>query len=390
MGRSFRRVWPKDNLVSDIIAQVGQDRNGRLYLVWYTEGSGEPSIHLATSDAALHRIRAGNLPHAPVIAVSGTGRVYGTWYESSRVVSRVFRRESSDRGRTIGAPQQLNVGPRRAHHAVVALGGGAGGVRLGRRALHRESRGFPAPHLRAVNPAVTFRRAAALTRDLKPGDVVEPMPKRLGRRRGSMMRAFKVVIVVGLVGFAALTWAQQAPAPRKYTMEELHRSGGVPHGWRFALPTGDPVKGRQVFADLECYKCHTIRGEPFPASGGDAKNAGPELTGMGSHHPAEYFAESILAPHAVVLDGPGYTGRDGKSIMPSYADSLSVTQLLDLVAYLRSLTDGEGGHQHGVATEQASGDYTVRLAYESCRSGHEMHGMQGMPATKSGRAPGAT
>jgi len=204
------------------------------------------------------------------------------------------------------------------------------------------------------------------------------------------MRAFKVVIVVGLVGFAALTWAQQAPAPRKYTMEELHRSGGVPHGWKFALPTGDPVKGRQVFADLECYKCHTIRGEPFPASGGDAKNAGPELTGMGSHHPAEYFAESILAPNAVVLDGPGYTGRDGKSIMPSYADSLSVTQLLDLVAYLRSLTDGEGGHQHGVvATEQASGDYTVRLAYESGRSGHEMHGMQGMPATKSGRAAGA-
>src|SRR2546422_3347053 len=37
--------------------------------------------------------------------------------------------------------------------------------------------------------------------------------------------------------------------------------------------------------------------------------------------PAEYFAESILSPNAVILDGPGYTGPDGKSIMPSYARS---------------------------------------------------------------------
>lgn len=129
-------------------------------------------------------------------------------------------------------------------------------------------------------------------------------------------------------------------APRKVTMEELHRAGGVPRGWKFALPAGDPVKGRQLFADLECYKCHAIQGESFPKTGGDPKNVGPELTGMGGQHPAEYFAESILSPNAVLLDGPGYTGPDGTSIMPSYADSLSVTQLVDLVAFLKGLTVG--------------------------------------------------
>src|SRR5438128_5594902 len=166
--------------------------------------------------------------------------------------------------------------------------------------------------------------------------------------------------------------APASPGPRRVTMEELHRSGGVPRGWKFTLPAGDPAKGRQVFADLECYKCHATRGERFPASGGDAKNVGPELTGMGSHHPTEYLAESILAPNAVILDGPGYVGPDGTSTMPSYAGSLSVTQLLDLVAYLKSLTDDAGGHHHGGAAEQAAGDYTVRLAYEGTTPGHLM------------------
>ncbi len=90
-------------------------------------------------------------------------------------------------------------------------------------------------------------------------------------------------------GHGAMAPAAAAPgaaAPRKVTMEELHRQGGVPRGWKFALPAGDPVKGRQLFADLECYKCHAIQGESFPPGGGDARNVGPDLTGMGGMHRA--------------------------------------------------------------------------------------------------------
>jgi mono/diheme cytochrome c family protein len=169
--------------------------------------------------------------------------------------------------------------------------------------------------------------------------------------------------------------ATEAPAgSRKVTMEELHRSGGVPVGWKFALPGGDAAKGRQVFADLECYKCHAVQGGNFPAAGGDAKNVGPELTGMGGQHPGEYFAESILTPNAVILDGPGYTGPDGKSIMPSFADSLSVAQLVDLVAFLKSLTAG-GHHVHAAPAEKTAGEYTVRLDYRGGggHAGHEGH-----------------
>ena len=123
------------------------------------------------------------------------------------------------------------------------------------------------------------------------------------------------------------------------TIEQLHEAGGVPRGWRFRLPPGDAQRGGRVFARLQCYRCHRLRGEPYPAPSA----AGPELTGIGGHHPVSYIAESILDPNAVIVEGPGYTGRDGRSTMPEYRHVLSVAELLDLVAYLE--TQG-GVHRH--------------------------------------------
>jgi putative copper resistance protein D len=123
------------------------------------------------------------------------------------------------------------------------------------------------------------------------------------------------------------------PGPFRLTMEELHESGGVPPGWIFVPPEGDAAHGRQVFIRLGCYACHTIEGEKLPASSG----LGPDLTGMGEHHPAGYILESILNPNAVIVEGPGYTEPDGKSIMPDFRGQLSVIDLIDLVAYLKSV-----------------------------------------------------
>ncbi len=126
------------------------------------------------------------------------------------------------------------------------------------------------------------------------------------------------------------------------TMEELHQMGGVPMGWKFALPKGDPKQGRQVFVKLECYACHAVQGESFPEQPGQA---GPDLTGMGIHHPAAYFVETIINPNRIIVVGEGYTGSDGLSTMPNYNEDLTVAELVDLVAYLKSLTP-KGGHSH--------------------------------------------
>ena len=144
------------------------------------------------------------------------------------------------------------------------------------------------------------------------------------------------------------TPAHEHPAaPIRTTMEELHRHGGVPPGWHFTMPPGDPKEGRDVFVKLECFTCHAVKGEPFPVASKATEDVGPELTGMGSHHPAEYFAESILHPNAVIVMGPGYVGADGLSRMPDYSDVLTGRQLIDLVAYLRGLAAEPGPRPTG-------------------------------------------
>lgn len=164
--------------------------------------------------------------------------------------------------------------------------------------------------------------------------------------------------VIGLA-VAASAWGQgdmksmgsrqssaTTPPPIRTSMEALHASGGVPKGWKFLMPLGDAAKGREVFATMECFACHDVKGEDFPKNTKQGREPGPELTGMGSHHPAEYFAESIINPNRVIVQGPGYTGADGLSKMPGYGDTMTVQQLVDVVAYLKSLKGGMPGMQN--------------------------------------------
>jgi putative copper export protein len=131
---------------------------------------------------------------------------------------------------------------------------------------------------------------------------------------------------------------QAVSAPTHITMEELHEQGGIPRGWMFTPPPGDAERGRGVFARLACFTCHTVVGEGFPPPTAQ----GPDLTDVGAHHPAGYLFESILNPDAVVVQAPGYADSQGRSIMPDYRGSLSVVDLVDLVAYLAAMRGDQG------------------------------------------------
>ena len=127
-------------------------------------------------------------------------------------------------------------------------------------------------------------------------------------------------------------------------MNESSREGmgkhEMPADWKFNLPKGDPAQGREVFVQLECYKCHEVKGEMFPAVAEGERGVGPELSQMASLHPVEYFAESIINPNTVIYPGDkekGYLGADGKSKMPDYNDVLTIKQVVDLATYLASL-----------------------------------------------------
>ena len=147
--------------------------------------------------------------------------------------------------------------------------------------------------------------------------------------------------------------------------------------------TGDPAKGKEVYDSSGCAGCHIV--------GGEGSGIGPELTDVGKLRGATYLRNTLLYPgsdlpqahiflesggqldflyvHVVTKEGHAFDGtraaedsfhivikdakgdfrsfrkadlrelkkEPGKSLMPSFKDKLSDTQLNDLVAYLASL-----------------------------------------------------
>ena len=98
-------------------ASLGVDRQGRLYVVWYTEGSDEtPAIYLAYSDdqgatfspKKQLNVSKGTFPDHPQMAVDPEGRVVVVWEEQSPVRREVVVSHSLDRGQSFSKPAKLN------------------------------------------------------------------------------------------------------------------------------------------------------------------------------------------------------------------------------------------------------------------------------------------
>ncbi len=147
-----------------------------------------------------------------------------------------------------------------------------------------------------------------------------------------MVRRFSVFCL----GLFVVSWLLGAGMAIRAQPERLMEERGTAKGWKFTWPKGDPAKGREAFAKLECYSCHEVKGETFKAPG-DKENAGPELSAMAPLHEAEYFGEAIINPSAQIEKGKGYEAADGSSRMPSFNHLVTVEEVVDLVAYLRAL-----------------------------------------------------
>lgn len=157
-----------------------------------------------------------------------------------------------------------------------------------------------------------------------------------------------LALLVG-VSLASAVAAQQAPRPvePRPVAPPAHEGHGTPKGWKLELPRGDADKGREAFRKFECFSCHEVKGERFPGPTEKSK-VGPELSQMGPLHETDYFLESIVNPSRLIEKGKGYAAADGSSKMPSYNDSMTIQELLDLVAFLTSLKPPAGsgaGHR---------------------------------------------
>jgi len=101
------------------------------------------------------------------------------------------------------------------------------------------------------------------------------------------------------------------------------------------LAMGDPVAGRRAYLALKCNTCHSVAGEPIGAR--LPRLPGPGLGKSVALESPQQIADSIAAPGHAISEKTGPWHRSASSNMGNYTNVMTVRQLMDLVAYLRSL-----------------------------------------------------
>jgi len=105
----------------------------------------------------------------------------------------------------------------------------------------------------------------------------------------------------------------------------------------FRLPDGDPSAGELAFVDLNCHSCHTVKAVELP----QPMRTGPVIVILGGPvNKIETYGDlvtSIINPSYKIARGypKDQITENGKSLMLDYNESLTVQQLIDLVAFLQ-------------------------------------------------------
>ena len=106
------------------------------------------------------------------------------------------------------------------------------------------------------------------------------------------------------------------------------------------LPKGDAGAGRQAFESLKCYLCHRVARESrFPAPVADMR--GPDLdVKLRMQDPSDIAAAIIVPSHSSSVRSSDAVkkalGQQMNSPMADFSAALTIRQLADLLAYLRT------------------------------------------------------
>lgn len=116
--------------------------------------------------------------------------------------------------------------------------------------------------------------------------------------------------------------------------------GGAKSGAGLRLPDGDVQRGKAAFLELKCNTCHTVSGTEIAAPGKEYAYVRVVVLGGEVRQVKTYGAlvTSIINPsHSLA---PGYPKelitKDSQSAMANFNDTMTVRQLIDLVAFLQS------------------------------------------------------
>lgn len=113
-------------------------------------------------------------------------------------------------------------------------------------------------------------------------------------------------------------------------------------GQGFSLPDGDGENGQLVFIEYQCIQCHTLAGTEFGGDEWQLQGGRETVVEIGGDATKlQTYADlvtSIINPSHRLAEG--YTAeaitRNGKSKMLNYNDVMRVSELIDLVTFLKS------------------------------------------------------
>jgi hypothetical protein len=126
------------------------------------------------------------------------------------------------------------------------------------------------------------------------------------------------------------------------------------------LPEGDAARGEAYFVSFGCVSCHSVFGAELP----DPVEAGPVRVRLGSRTSLKLsygqLVTSIVNPsHRLSARyRKDEVSQQGESLMTSYNDVLTVTQLTDLVAFLQMhyVNAERPGYRYRVYSYQSDDD----------------------------------
>ena len=106
----------------------------------------------------------------------------------------------------------------------------------------------------------------------------------------------------------------------------------------FTLPDGDVERGKAAYIEFQCNTCHVNEQVPQMDTGAPSAitvTLGGETTRIKSY--GELVTSVINPSHKVARRGSDdMAGDGGESKMVTYNDVMTVTQLIDLVAFVQS------------------------------------------------------
>lgn len=145
-------------------------------------------------------------------------------------------------------------------------------------------------------------------------------------------------------------------APLLLVTPSFGESGNGTQTLTIVLPNGDVEMGEKAFVRLGCSDCHAVAGRddlPTPPPAPRGPDLGPVHAAHASADPGGMATEIVSPGHIVASssdDPPGST--DAGVEMTDLTATMSVRDLIDLLAYLESIDDEAGGEG---ATEMPDG-----------------------------------